>query len=269
MNALEIIGYLATALVGMSLGLIGSGGSILTIPILVYLFQMPATTATSYSLVLVGFTALLGAFKKHQNHEVDWKVALFFGLPALLSVYATRRWLLMAIPEHFTLGPWPVGRDLFLLLLFSVLMVLAALSMMRKNEKPATSEGRGWSPLAKQMAVVAEGGATGVITGLVGAGGGFLIIPALVVLGKMPIKMAMGTSLAIIAAKSLVGFAGDLGNPEIHIQYGFLLALLALSGIGMLAGNALASKIAAEKLKVGFAWFVLAMAAFILAKELL
>ncbi len=269
MNALEIIGYLATALVGLSLGLIGSGGSILTIPILVYLFQMPATTATSYSLVLVGFTALLGAFKKHQNHEVDWKVALFFGLPALLSVYATRRWLLMAIPEYFTLGPWPVGRDLFLLLLFSVLMVLAALSMMRKNEKPTTSEGRSWSPLAKQMSVVAEGGATGVITGLVGAGGGFLIIPALVVLGKMPIKMAMGTSLAIIAAKSLVGFAGDLGNPEIHIQYGFLLALLALSGVGMLAGNALAGKIAAEKLKVGFAWFVLAMAAFILAKELL
>lgn len=266
MELLDLLGYLATLLIGLSLGLIGSGGSILTIPVLVYLFGVDALSSTSYSLVLVGATALIGAIRKHFSQEVDWRVAFGFGAPAIMAVYGTRRFVLPAIPETMAIGSWVVERGLLLLVFFAILMLVAALSMLRKRKEEDDPNEAGSK--RNPMLILLEGLVTGVVTGLVGAGGGFLIIPALVVLGKLPMKLAVGTSLAIISMKSLIGFLGDHGNTDIHISYPFLGLLVLLSGAGMFLGVALSKRIDGGQLKSGFAWFVLAMAVFMLYKEL-
>lgn len=266
MELLDLFGYLATLLIGLSLGLIGSGGSILTIPVLVYLFGVDALSSTSYSLVLVGATALIGAVRKHFNKEVDWQVAFGFGAPAIMAVYGTRRFVLPALPETMAIGSWIVERSLLLLVFFALLMLVASLSMLRKQKEVLASDTN--SSKRNPMLIILEGLVTGVVTGLVGAGGGFLIIPALVVLGKLPMKLAVGTSLAIISMKSLIGFLGDHGNADIHINYPFLALLILLSGAGMFIGVALSKRIDGSKLKTAFAWFVLLMAVFMLYKEL-
>jgi uncharacterized membrane protein YfcA len=267
MDSLDIFGYFATLLIGLSLGLIGSGGSILTIPVLVYLFGIDTISSTSYSLVFVGGTALIGAVRKHMNKEVDWKVAISFGAPAIAAVYLTRRFVLPAFPHAIEISDWIVQRDLIILVFFAMLMLLAALSMLIQKKSTAESDVQK-GPSKNPLLIVLEGLFTGFVTGLVGAGGGFLIIPALVVLGKLPMKIAVGTSLAIISMKSLIGFLGDYGNSDIHIDFAFLALLIVLSGIGMLAGIALSKRIDGSKLKKAFAWFVLAMAVFMLFKEL-
>lgn len=263
MEALEIFGYLAAAFIGLSLGLIGGGGSILTVPVLVYLFGIDAVTATAYSLFIVGATSLVGAWPKYQEGLVDMKTALAFGAPSIIAVYLTRAWLVPLIPDPvFGLAEFELSKRLLLMGLFAALMVFASISMIRDKKPMATSDtDRGF----RWGLILFEGAVVGVLTGLVGAGGGFLIIPALVLFTGLPMKKAVGTSLLIIAAKSLIGFTGDLG--QLQPDWTLLGLVTAIAIVGILVGNVLARKIDGQKLKKGFGWFVLVMGIYILLKE--
>jgi len=259
-----IAGYLASLLIGVSLGLIGGGGSILTVPVLVFLFGIDPVLATAYSLFIVGATSLVGAFPKYRNNEINIKTAIIFGVPSILAVYATRAYVVPAIPDElFVIGSLVVTKAVMMMMLFAVLMVFASVSMIRS--KPATDQEEGEQDFNYPM-ILLEGAIVGVFTGLVGAGGGFLIIPALVLFSKLPMKQAVGTSLLIIAAKSLIGFTGDLGKQT--MDWTLLSSVTALAIIGIFAGNLLSKRVSVDSLKKGFGWFVLVMGLYIIIKEL-
>ncbi len=263
---MEIAGYFAPVLIGISLGLIGGGGSILTVPVLVYLFHVEAVLATAYSLFIVGVTSVLGSVSYFRKGLVNLKTAAIFGIPSIASVFLTRHYLVPAIPQHlFNIGNFEVTKSIWLMLLFALLMMIASYSMIKKHETSAEEtiqEQKFNYPL-----IFLEGSIVGVLTGLVGAGGGFLIIPALVLMSKLPMKEAVGTSLVIIAAKSLIGFFGE--SSQDSMDWGFLSIVTFFSIVGIFIGLALAKKIDGEKLKPAFGWFVLAMGIYIFFKETL
>ncbi|OAB81456.1 sulfite exporter TauE/SafE family protein [Cochleicola gelatinilyticus] len=264
MEILEVFGYMGALLIGLVLGLIGGGGSILTVPILVYTLSLSPVTATAYSLFVVGTTSLIGALKNMKKKMVDFKTAIIFAIPAFIAVYLTRAFLITAIPNQlFQISGFIVSKNLAIMLFFAVIMVLASISMIRnkENEKELDAVIRYNYPL-----IIIEGFVVGVITGLVGAGGGFLIIPALVLLAKLPMKKAVATSLFIIAIKSLIGFIGDVQN--IEIDWSFLLIFTAISVVGIFIGIWLNKFIDGKKLKKTFGWFVLIMGIYIIFKEL-
>ena len=264
---MAILGYLLAALVGISLGLIGSGGSILTVPILVYIMGVNPVLATAYSLFIVGSTALVGGVQSAFQKRVDFKTVLIFGIPSIAAVYATRMWLMPAIPKDiFSIGELVITKSIALMLLFAVVMILASISMIRSGKKKEVVDEHAALKYNYPM-ILLEGTVVGLLTGLVGAGGGFLIIPALVLLAKMPMKLAVGTSLFIIAAKSLIGFIGDLQGSEI-IDWKLLGIFTAFAVAGIFIGIFLSKKVPGEKLKKGFGWFVLIMGIYIIIKEL-
>jgi uncharacterized membrane protein YfcA len=261
---LVIVGYLSSLFIGISLGMIGGGGSILTVPVLVYLFGVDPVTATAYSLFIVGVTSLIGAIPKYRNGLIQMRTAIVFGIPSIISVYLTRRFLVPSIPQHIlSIGGFELTKPLMLMLLFSVLMVFASYSMIKgngKDETPSTGQ------IFNYPMIMLEGLVVGVLTGMVGAGGGFLIIPALVILTKLDMKKAIGTSLLIIAAKSLIGFMGDLSH--IQIKWSLLLDITVLAIIGILIGSRWSKKMDASLLKKIFGWFVLILGIYIIIKEL-
>ena len=277
---MEIIGYIGAILMGLSLGLIGGGGSILTVPILVYLFQVDAVLATAYSLFIVGLTSLVGSVSHMRLGNIHWRTAIVFGIPSIISVFLTRSYVVPMIPDPiFTFGESVNGGAAFvltksvgLLLLFAMIMVMAAYSMIKKKKKEVVSAVNSSvaeldAPTFNYPLILAEGAIVGLVTGLVGAGGGFLIIPALVLLAKLPMKKAVGTSLMIIAAKSLIGFVGDMSGDEV-IDWDFLAVFSAIAVVGILLGSWLSKRIPGEKLKPAFGWFVLVMGTYIIIKEL-
>ncbi|MFN3840940.1 MAG: sulfite exporter TauE/SafE family protein [Cyclobacteriaceae bacterium] len=263
MEKLELLGYLASALIGVSLGLIGGGGSILTVPVLVYLFAIEPVLATAYSLFIVGVTALVGGIRSTFTKQVDFRTAVVFAIPSFIAVYLTRRFIIPAIPEVlFNVGSFIVTRDVGIMVFFAIIMLAAAYSMIRdKHQEEKESAIRYNYPL-----IALEGTVVGVLTGIVGAGGGFLIIPALVLLARLPMKKAVGTSLLIIAAKSLIGFLGDVGSGQI-INFYFLFIVSAIAIAGIFAGIYLSRFISGNSLKKGFGWFVVVMAIAILFSE--
>ena len=266
METLELIGvlgYAAALVVGLVLGLIGGGGSILTVPVLVYLLKVDAEMATAYSLFVVGISAAFGAVQNYRNGLVDMKTGIVFALPSLAAVYATRRWMIPAIPDSFDIVGLPLTKSLLIMVLFAILMIAASVSMIRgrKESKEETGQANWWL-------VPIEGVAVGVLTGMVGAGGGFLIIPALVVLVRMPMKVAVGTSLMIIAFKSMIGFVGDLGTDKV-MDWTLLGIFTSLTVVGILLGMQLSKRIDGGALKKGFGYFVLIMGTFILLKEII
>lgn len=261
---MEIFGYVASLLIGVSLGLIGGGGSILTVPVMVYLFGLQPMLATSYSLFIVGSTSLFGAVDSFRKGLVNIKAALLFGASSIVTVFLTRKYLVPLIPKDIiTIGGITVTEALLTMVLFAVLMLLASFSMLRKknvvvNEQECSDCLR-FSKLAGYGIVI------GLVTGFLGAGGGFLLIPALVLLLKLPMKKAIGTSLMIIALNSLVGFTGDLGH--FPINWFFLLKVTGIAVTGIFIGSTLSKKITGDRLKKGFGWFVLVMGIYILVKE--
>lgn len=260
------MGYLASIFIGVALGLIGGGGSILTVPVLVYLFSVDAVLATAYSLFIVGTTSVVGSFSYFKKGLVNIKTAVVFGIPSIAAVFLTRAFIVPAIPQEiFSIGNFTVTKSILLMLLFAVLMIFASYSMIKKD-KPVTEE----TPQKQKFnypLILVEGTVVGILTGLVGAGGGFLIIPALVVLSKLPMKEAVGTSLVIIAAKSLIGFFGE--SSETAIDYIFLAKVTAFAIVGIFIGMALSKRINGAKLKPAFGWFVLVMGIYIIIKETL
>jgi uncharacterized membrane protein YfcA len=266
-DLLTIFGLLASTVIGISLGLIGGGGSILTVPVLVYLFNVDPVLATAYSLFIVGLSSLVGAFPKYKAGMIDLKTALVFGVPSIIAVFLTRKVLVPAIPATlFEVAGVSVTKALAMMILFAVLMVAASVSMIRdkKKEEQETSEPR----VFNYPMILLEGAVVGVLTGLVGAGGGFLIIPALVMLSKLPMKQAVGTSLLIIAAKSLIGFTGDVSENADKMDWTLLSIVTSLAIVGIFVGNQLSKKIDGAALKKGFGWFVLVMGIYIIIKEL-
>lgn len=263
---MELIGYLSSVLIGVSLGLIGGGGSILTVPVLVYLFGIDAVPATAYSLFIVGLTSAVGSYSYFQKNLVNIKTAVIFGIPSIVAVFATRAFIVPALPaEVFSLGNFTLTKSVLLLLLFALLMIAASYSMIKKSP-PQKAEETGRQSFNYPL-ILLEGLVVGVLTGLVGAGGGFLIIPALVVLSKLPMKEAVGTSLAIIAAKSLIGFFGE--GDLLDMDWILLLKISAFAIAGIFVGTSLSKKIDGAKLKPAFGWFVLVMGLYILMKETL
>lgn len=261
--AMEYAGYFASIIIGISLGLIGGGGSILTIPILVYLFKVNPDQATSYSLFIVGLTALFGSYSHYRMGNLKLKSALYFAIPSIISILIIREVIFPQIAQTlFSVASYSVSKDFLIMIIFSVLMITAAISMIKKrpNEQKPTETNY------VQLGFI--GFLVGIVTGFLGAGGGFLIIPALLFFANLPMKQAVGTSLLIITINSTIGFAGDyyIGTP---IQYTFLLSVSAMALIGMFIGSRLSKKIDGAKLKPVFGWFVLIMGFYIIAKEIL
>jgi hypothetical protein len=261
---MEILGYVASIAIGIALGLIGGGGSILTVPVLVYLMGVDAVAATAYSLFIVGFTSAVGSVSYFKKGLVNVKTAIIFGIPSIIAVFMTRAFVVPAIPkEVFFVGDFIVTKSILMMLLFALLMIVASYSMIKKDKKKvedSTGEQKFNYPL-----ILIEGAVVGILTGLVGAGGGFLIIPALVILSKLPMKEAVGTSLVIIAAKSLIGFFGE--GSETVINWTLISTVTGFAVVGIFIGTMLAKKIDGAKLKPAFGWFVLVMGIYIIIKE--
>ena len=263
---MEITGYIASIFIGISLGLIGSGGSILTVPVLVYLFGIGVEMSTAYSLFIVGSTALVGGVRNAFLGNVNYKTAVVFTIPAFIAVYTTRAYLVPAIPSVImTLGTYVLTKDIAIMVFFALVMLAASVSMIRNKRK---KEEENAVPQLNLPVIIIEGAVVGVLTGIVGAGGGFLIIPALVLFAKLPMKKAVGTSLLIIAAKSLIGFIGDVQRYGDQLDWTRLLTVTAIAVFGIFVGIYLNNFIDGKKLKKGFGFFVLLMAVYIIGKQL-
>ena len=266
---MDILAYIFAVAIGVSLGLIGAGGSILTVPVLVYLAGVDPILATAYSLFVVGSTALVGGIQNSIRKLVDFRTALIFGLPSIVAVYATRAFIMPAIPAEFGFGSWSVGKGTAILLLFAGLMVATSVSMIRNGRRASEIDQVGAEEHKHHFGlVILEGIGVGTLTGLVGAGGGFLIIPALVLLAGLDMKRAVGTSLFIIAMKSLLGFTGDI-HVGMPIEWGFLLLFTSSSVAGIFLGSWLTKFIDGNRLKKGFGWFVLGMGIYMIIRETL
>ncbi|WP_276500847.1 sulfite exporter TauE/SafE family protein [Terrimonas pollutisoli] len=263
---MELLGYVASIVIGISLGMIGSGGSILTVPVLVYLMNINPLLATTSSLFIVGTTSLVGGLRAYSKKLVDFKAVTEFGIPSIFSIFVTRHYLLPALPERmFNIGKEVVTRDIFLMVIFAILMMLASYSMIRNNNetiKPVAEKDRH----NKALPLILLGLGIGVVTGLLGAGGGFLIIPSLVLFLRLTMKTAVGTSLLIIAINSLFGFLFSL--KQFEYNWTILLVFTVLAIAGLFIGGKLADKIPNASLKKGFGWFILIMGLYIIVKEL-
>jgi uncharacterized membrane protein YfcA len=265
---MEIIGYILSILIGVSLGLIGGGGSILTIPVLIYLFKVEPVVATSYSLFIVGLTSTIGSVEYFKKGLIHTKTALAFGIPTILSVFITRAYILPSIPsEVLSIGTVIITKRILIMILFSVLMILASYSMIKSKKEKVTSKIQ--DKKINYAIIFTEGIAVGFLTGIVGAGGGFLIIPSLVLISKLNMKEAIGTSLAIISLNSLIGFFGEMivRGTVTEISWLFLLSITVFAIVGIFIGLKLSRKIEGAKLKPAFGWFVLVMGIYILLKE--
>lgn len=245
---------------GLTLGLMGGGGSILTVPILVYLFGIPGTRATYYSLFIVGVCAAMGVFPFFKRKQVEFKTGFLFFLPSVLGVFISRRLLLPALPNHFNIIGLSFSKDILILILFAVVMISAAGSMLKKKKLDSVS------PKATLTRTAVNGILIGMTIGFVGAGGGFLIVPALVNGLSLSMEKAVGTSLLIIAMNSLLAFSGDWMSGA-SVPWDFISQFSAMALVGILLGTYLNRLIPGSKLKPAFGWFVLIMGTAIFIKQ--
>ena len=259
---MEIVGYVLAILIGVTLGLIGGGGSILTVPILVYLFGMKPEMATSYSLFIVGITALFGTYRHYIIGNLNVKIALTFAIPSVLSLLLVRKFLLPIVPDIlFSINDFVITKQNLIMIIFSFLMISASFSMIKSSKSESKFE------KIKYKNLFLIGILVGFVTGFLGAGGGFLIIPALIYFAGLHMKQAVGTSLFIIVINSMIGFLGDVihGN---SFDYVLLLSITSIALVGMFIGTQISKRIEGGKLKPAFGWFVLVMGIYIILKEL-
>lgn len=260
---MEILGYFSAIVIGLVMGLIGGGGSILSVPIFVYVFGFDVVTATALSLFVVGITSLVGSAGFIRQKQIDFKTAFTFGIPSIFGVLFSRRLVLPHLPEYI-INRWGITltKDMFLLLLFAILMLIASFKMIRKNERPRLQNYED----TNYTILISQGLLVGIITGLIGAGGGFLIVPALVMLLGLSMKKAVATSLFVIAMNSILGFLSTM--QMVKHDWGFLLIFTALSVVGIFIGIAISKRMDGRKLKPLFGWVVLGMGLFIIIKEI-
>ena len=264
---MEILGYIAAVLIGISLGMIGSGGSILTVPVLVYLMHINPLLATTSSLFIVGTTSLAGGIRAYSKRLVDFKAVTEFGIPSIFSIFITRHYILPALPDQlFRIGTFQVSKEMFLMIFFAILMLAASITMIRSHEDDLGHTYTERERHNKVLPLVLLGLLIGLITGLLGAGGGFLIIPTLVLFLRLPMKVAVGTSLLIIAINSLFGFLFSL--KQFQFDWKILISFTLLAIAGIFIGSKFSEKIAPRALRKGFGWFVMIMGIYILVKEI-
>jgi uncharacterized membrane protein YfcA len=237
-------------LIGVSLGLLGGGGSILAVPLLVYVADLPAKEAIATSLLVVGVTSAVGVLPHARAHRVRWRTGLIFGVAGMTGAYAGGR-----LAEYVPAGVLLTG--------FALMMLATAIAMIRGRRAAAGK------PVPRELPVlrvILDGVVVGLVTGLVGAGGGFLVVPALALLGGLPMPVAVGTSLVVIAMKSFAGLAGYLSS--VSVDWGLAAAVTAAAVVGSIAGGRLAGRIPEDVLRKAFGWFVVVMGVFVLAQQL-
>jgi uncharacterized protein len=263
---MDLVGYFLAVVIGLLLSLLGGGGSIMTVPVLVYIFKIDPPLATAYSLLIVGSSSAVASINYQLKGLASWRTALFFSFPSFIMVFVTRKYLMPLLPNEIAqFGEFVLNKNALIMLTFASLMLLASRSMIRKRKELDSIE-----EAVKQVnygLIFIEGLVVGTLTGFVGVGGGFLIIPVLTNFVKLPMKLAVGTSLMIIAINSLIGFTGDLGKH--HLDWTFLGTFIGLSLVGVLIGTALSKRLDNQQLKPIFGWFTLAMGTWILIKELI
>ncbi|MEV6682566.1 sulfite exporter TauE/SafE family protein [Streptomyces erythrochromogenes] len=241
----------ASVLVGISLGILGGGGSILTVPILVYLAGMETKQAIAASLFVVGATSAIGLVPHARAGRVRWRTGLLFGAVAMVGAYGGGR-LAAYVPGDA------------LLIVFALMMLATAAAMLRGSRRHDADEpARGELPVKH---VVVEGLFVGAVTGLVGSGGGFLVVPALALLGGLPMGVAVGTSLLVIAMKSFSGLAGHLAG--VRIDWDLTLMVTVGAVVGSLIGSRFAGRIPQEALRKAFGWCVVVMGVFVLGRQI-
>lgn len=263
MEISQIIGYFLAIFVGITLGMLGSGGSILSVPIFVYVMGIEPTLATAYSLFVIGIASLVGGIQKTKQNLVDFRKVLLFGIPTVITVFITRKIIVPEIPSVIISSDlFTLDKSVLIMIVFAVVMIVASIKMIKPSEMPVASD----NEKLNYFKIELYGILIGLLSGFVGAGGGFLIIPSLLLLAKTPMKIAVGTSLFIIASQSLIGFLGDIEGNQI-IDWKLLLLFTGCSIVGIFIGNYISKKIDGVKLKTAFGWFVLAMGIYIIIKE--
>lgn len=262
---MEVVGYLASFAMGLILGIMGGGGSILTVPILVYLFGISPILATHYSLFVVGITALAGSILYIRKRDIDWKISFMFAIPSMIGVSLSRRWLIPKIPSTiFSFNIFTLTKENLIMFAFAILMITASYSMIRK--KYGGKKSIRTHPVWRSTLVGFQGIIVGLVAGFVGAGGGFLIIPTLVLLAGLSMRVAIGTSLMIIAFQSLAGFASEFSRETI-VNWPLLGKIAFIALVGITLGSTVAHKIKEQNLKIAFGWFVLTMGAIIFIEQ--
>lgn len=266
-----IIAYCLFLVIGLVLGLIGGGGSILSVPVLVYLMHYPAEEATGYSLFIVGLTSLIGGFAFIKRGDISFESLIQFAIPSLITVFFVRKFLIPVLPDvFFTVGDFSVTKQVFIMCVFAVLILISSYSMI-KQQKTNYRHDAMWDEFSRSPIriyfVILIAILVGLFTGFVGAGGGFIIVPVLLFFIRVPLKKSIGTSLCIIALNSLVGFTGNLGY--LNINWPVLLIASSICVSGILVGNMISIRISAHKLKPAFGWFTLLVGIFVIVKELL
>ena len=264
MEISQIIGYILAVFVGMTLGMLGSGGAILSFPILVYFMGIEPTLATAYSLFVIGTTSLVGGIHKAKQSLVDFNKVVLFGIPAVISVFITRKVLVPKIPEIiFWSAEFTLSKSILIMVVFAIVMIFASVRMIKPLKEKKVSD----NEKLNYIKIVLLGICIGLISGFVGAGGGFLIVPTLLFFANTPMKMAVGTSLFIVALQSLIGFTGDIMSDQI-IDWKLLQFFTFASVFGIFIGNFISKKVAEDKLKTGFGGFVLTMGIYIIIREI-
>lgn len=264
MEIAQLVGYILAVFVGMTLGMLGSGGSILSVPILVYVMGIETTLATAYSLFVIGTTSLVGGIHKAKQNLVDFNKVLLFGIPAIISVFVTRKILVPRIPDViFSTDNFILTKSVLIMVVFAFVMIIASVRMIKPLKQKIVYE----DFKLNYFKIALMGILIGTVSGFVGAGGGFLIVPTLLFFANTPIKMAVGTSLFIVSAQSLIGFTGDIMSDQI-IDWKLLELFTLASIVGIFIGNFISKKVADKKLKTSFGWFVLAMGIYIIIREI-
>ena len=269
MEILDVFGYIGAFVVGLVLGITGSGGSILSMPILVYLFKFNAVTASAYSLFIVGVTALTGSFQNFKKKLINYRTTILFSTSAVISVYVTRKYLIGLIPEIILSNNniIVIRKDQLIMVLFGILMLFAGFLMIKKTPRTIMKFKKTKTITPNKLLIFFEGSIIGFLTGLIGAGGGFIIIPILVILSNLKMESAIATSLLIISTKSLIGFIGDVQN--LIIEWDFLIIFTSISIFGIIVGQLIRKKVMENQLKKIFGSFVFVIGILILLREVI